>query len=154
MVQATRIVAVPYPQLRLDAQLCFPIYATSRAITRQYSALLAEVGLTYPQYLVLLVLWETDGPLSVSELGERLRLDSGTLTPLLKRLELAGIVQRARDAADERRVLISLTDAGRALEERVADVPLRLKTAMGLDEVTARTLYDALGQLLAGLDQA
>ena len=143
-----------YPQLRLDAQLCFPIYATSRAITRQYGALLAEAGLTYPQYLVLLVLWEAPAPLSVSELGDRLRLDSGTLTPLLKRLEASGLVDRARDPEDERRVLISLTDAGRALEDRVAGVPLRLKDAMGLDETTARTLYDALGQLLERLDQA
>lgn len=145
---------MPYPQLRLDAQLCFPIYAASRAITRQYAALLDELGLTYPQYLVLLVLWETPGALSVGELGARLRLDSGTLTPLLKRLESAGIVQRMRDSEDERRVLVSLTDTGRALEERAADVPLRLKSAMGLDEATARTLYDALGQLLGRLDQA
>lgn len=144
---------VSYPQLRLDAQLCFPLYAASRAVTRRYGALLEDAGLTYPQYLVLLVLWESATPPTVSELGARLRLDSGTLTPLLKRLEAAGLIERTRDVEDERRVLISLTEAGRALEERVADVPMRLQAAMGLDVATARTLYDALGQLLVRLDQ-
>lgn len=108
--------------LRLDNQLCFAVYSTSLAMTRLYKPLLAELGLTYPQYLVMLALWEQDGP-TVSALGERLSLDSGTLTPLLKRLEANTLVLRVRDVADERRVHISLTAAGRALKARAANVP-------------------------------
>src|SRR6476660_6430646 len=98
--------------LRLDNQLCFAVYSTSLAMTKLYKPLLDKLKLTYPQYLVMLVLWERDG-LMVSELGERLSLDSGTLTPLLKRLEANGLVARIRDVADEQRVHVSLTTAGR-----------------------------------------
>ena len=108
--------------LLLDNQLCFALYSASLAMTKLYKPLLDELGLTYPQYLVMLVLWEGDG-LMVSELGQRLSLDSGTLTPLLKRLEGAGLVSRMRDAADERRVHIHLTTAGRRLKSRAAKVP-------------------------------
>jgi len=108
--------------LLLDNQLCFALYSTSLAMTRLYKPLLGELGITYPQYLVLLVLWEQDG-LSVSALGERLFLDSGTLTPLLKRMESSGLVSRQRAAEDERRVHITLTPAGRALKEQAAKVP-------------------------------
>jgi MarR family transcriptional regulator, organic hydroperoxide resistance regulator len=108
--------------LLLDNQLCFALYSASLAMTKLYKPLLDELGLTYPQYLVMLVLWEGDG-LMVSELGQRLSLDSGTLTPLLKRLESAGLVSRMRDAADERRVHIHLTTAGRRLKSRAAKVP-------------------------------
>jgi DNA-binding MarR family transcriptional regulator len=108
--------------LKLDNQLCFAVYSASLAMTRLYKPLLEKLGLTYPQYLVLLVLWERDG-LTVSELGERLSLDSGTLTPLLKRLEAGGLVARIRDTADERRVHVSLTAAGRRLKARAAEVP-------------------------------
>jgi MarR family transcriptional regulator, organic hydroperoxide resistance regulator len=108
--------------LLLDNQLCFALYSASLAMTRLYKPLLAELGLTYPQYLALLVLWERDG-LMVSELGERLSLDSGTLTPLLKRLEGLGLVARIRDVGDERRVHITLTAAGRKLKSRAAKVP-------------------------------
>ena len=108
--------------LKLDNQLCFAVYSASLAMTRLYKPLLDKLGLTYPQYLVLLVLWERDG-LTVSELGERLSLDSGTLTPLLKRLEASGLVSRIRDTADERRVHVSLTAAGRRLKARAAEVP-------------------------------
>src|SRR5512137_2710947 len=100
--------------LLLDHQLCFALYSASLAMTKLYKPLLDPLGLTYPQYLVMLVLWEGDG-LTVSQLGERLALDSGTLTPLLKRLETARLVQRLRDSADERRVLLQLTATGRAL---------------------------------------
>jgi DNA-binding MarR family transcriptional regulator len=99
--------------LQLDNQVCFALYSASLAMTKLYKPLLEDIGLTYPQYLVMLVLWEGD-QLMVSELGERLYLDSGTLTPLLKRLESAGLLTRLRDAQDERRVRIALTDAGRA----------------------------------------
>jgi DNA-binding MarR family transcriptional regulator len=108
--------------LLLDNQLCFALYSTSLAMSRVYQPLLGALGITYPQYLALLVLWERDG-LSVSELGERLFLDSGTLTPLLKRLEAAGLVSRLRAVDDERRVHITLTPAGRALKEQAAGIP-------------------------------
>lgn len=108
--------------LLLDNQLCFALYSASLAMTKLYKPLLAALGLTYPQYLALLVLWERDG-LMVSELGDRLSLDSGTLTPLLKRLEALGLVTRLRDVADERRVHIALTAAGRQLKTRAAKVP-------------------------------
>lgn len=142
-----------YPQLALDEQLCLPLYAASRAVTRRYTALLAEVGLTYPQYLCLLALWEAEEPLAVGDLGLRLHLDSGTLTPLLKRMEAAGLVSRARDVADERRVMVSVTDQGWALRPRVADVPARLVEGMGMCEEDARALRALLDQVLAELDR-
>jgi len=108
--------------LLLDNQLCFALYSTSLAMTKAYKPLLDELGLTYPQYLAMLVLWEKDG-LMVSELGERLCLDSGTLTPLLKRLESSGLISRIRAVADERRVHITLTAAGRKLKTRAARIP-------------------------------
>src|SRR5438105_12628747 len=109
----------PDQLLRLDNQLCFALYSASLAMTKLYKPLLDPLGLTYPQYLAMLVLWERDG-ITVSELGERLQLDSGTLTPLLKRLESQGLLARERDRADERRVLLQLTPAGRALKARAA----------------------------------
>ena len=126
--------------LALDKQLCFALYATSLAMTKVYKPLLAPLGLTYPQYLVLLVLWEGDG-VTVSQLGDRLALDSGTLTPLLKRLEQQGLLQRLRDAADERRVLLQLTAAGRALQARAVAVPQAIAAVTGcsLDDITALT---------------
>lgn len=108
--------------LQLDHQLCFTLYSTSLAMTKLYKPLLDPLGLTYPQYLVLLVLWERDDCM-VSELGERLFLDSGTLTPLLKRMEAAGWLQRQRDAQDERRVRVTLTAAGQALRARAVGIP-------------------------------
>ncbi len=117
---------------RLDDQLCFALYSASRAFTRAYQPLLAELGLTYPQYAVMLVLWEKDD-LSVSELGERLSLDSGTLTPLLKRLEEAKLVSRTRSEEDERVVRIALTAAGKKLERKAADIPSALACRMGIE---------------------
>jgi len=108
--------------LQLDNQLCFALYSTSLAMTRVYKPLLDNLGLTYPQYLAMLVLWEQDG-LMVSELGDKLFLDSGTLTPLLKRLESSGLVSRIRAVEDERRVHITLTAAGRALKTKAALIP-------------------------------
>lgn len=108
--------------LRLDNQLCFALYSTSLAMTKLYKPLLEELQLTYPQYLVMMVLWEQDG-LSVSALGERLYLDSGTLTPLLKRMEQAELLSRQRSAADERRVEVFLTANGRALKLQAARIP-------------------------------
>ena len=111
--------------LRLDHQLCFALYRASRALIRSYTPILEPLGLTYPQYLVLLVLWEADGP-SVKHLGERLSLDSATLTPLLKRLEADGLVTRERAESDERVVRIALTDRGAALREKAFAVPCEL----------------------------
>jgi len=108
--------------LLLDNQLCFALYSTSLAMTKLYKPLLDELGLTYPQYLTMLVLWEQDG-LTVSELGQRLYLDSGTLTPLLKRLETSGFISRIRAVEDERRVHITLTAAGRKLKAQAAKIP-------------------------------
>ncbi len=141
-----------YPQLAFDAQLCFPLYATSRAVTRTYGELLADVGLTYPQYLSLLALWDAEDPMTVGELGVRLRLDSGTLTPVLKRLEAAGYVERRRDPEDERRVLLDVTPQGWALQDRVADVPSRLGAAMALSEQELLELRDRLDGLLENLE--
>ena len=139
--------------LRLDRQLCFALYAGSLAMTKLYKPLLAPLGLTYPQYLVMLVLWEQD-ELAVSQLGERLSLDSGTLTPLLKRLEQAGLLARRRDAADERRVLVRMTAAGQALQAQALSIPTQLACASGcsLDELS--TLTQRLQQLREQLLQA
>ncbi|MGQ9369365.1 MarR family winged helix-turn-helix transcriptional regulator [Azospirillum sp. ST 5-10] len=139
--------------LLLSNQLCFALYAAQHAMTRVYRPLLEEMGLTYPQYLVLLLLWETDG-MAVKELGERLGLDSGTLTPLLKRLEAQDVVRRSRDAADERVVRIHLTAAGRALREKALCVPGRIAAAAGrpLDELAA--MREDLARLRAALDAA
>lgn len=126
--------------LRLDNQVCFALYSASLAMTKLYKPLLDAIGLTYPQYLVMLVLWEQDG-LTVSELGERLFLDSGTLTPLLKRLQTQGHLARLRDAQDERRVRITLTAAGRALRDRAEAIPqcVLQSSQCSLAELTALT---------------
>ena len=111
-----------YEALKLDNQLCFALYSASLAMTKLYKPVLSKVGMTYPQYLVMLALWENDGQ-TVSELGERLFLDSGTLTPLLKRLESAGWLKRTRARDDERRVIISLTEAGQQLKAQASLIP-------------------------------
>lgn len=118
-------------ELALERQLCFALYAASRAMTQLYRPVLDDLGVTYPQYLVLLVLWERDSA-TVTELGAALALDSGTLSPLLKRLEAAGMVTRTRARTDERSVRIELTDAGAALRERAACVPRQLARAAGM----------------------
>lgn len=138
--------------LQLDNQVCFALYSASLAMTKLYKPLLDGIGLTYPQYLVMLVLWEGD-QLMVSELGERLSLDSGTLTPLLKRLESAGLLTRVRDAQDERRVRIALTDAGRALRSAAETIPACMlqSTQCTLPELQALTaqLHALRAQLVA-----
>ncbi|AKU96813.1 Organic hydroperoxide resistance transcriptional regulator [Labilithrix luteola] len=116
--------------LLLDNQVCFALYAASRAMTAAYQPLLEPLGLTYPQYLVLLVLWETDG-IRVSQIGERLHLDSGTLTPLLKRLETQGVIERRRSAGDERVVEVHLTAAGKRLRKAAAEIPKALLCKTG-----------------------
>src|SRR6476660_7433668 len=120
--RSTRNGAKPRGSLRLDDQLCFALYAASRAVTQRYRPLLDELGLTYPQYLVMLVLWE-HGPTTVKGLAESLQLDYGTLSPLLKRLAAAGLVERRRRSEDERSVEISLTSAGEELKRRASGIP-------------------------------
>jgi MarR family transcriptional regulator, organic hydroperoxide resistance regulator len=117
--------------LQLDKQVCFALYAASRAVTQVYRPVLDALGLTYPQYLVMLVLWER-GPASVKALGAALELESGTLSPLLKRLEAGGMVRRERSADDERSVVVRLTDAGAALRDRACGVPRRFVGATGM----------------------
>jgi DNA-binding MarR family transcriptional regulator len=142
-----------YPQLELDRQLCFALYTASRAVTRAYAPLLEDAGLTYPQYVTMLVLWEDpDRPRSIGELGERLHLDSGTLTPLLKRLASMGYLTRARDAEDERRVLVRLTAEGVALRDRLTAVPESFLACLGMDVPDASALRDQLTELAASLE--
>ena len=143
-----------YAQLDLDAQICFPLYAATRAVNRTYSLLLDEVGLTYPQYLTMLALWGAEQPLTVGELGGLLRLDSGTLTPLLKRLEAAGHVVRRRDPTDERRVLLEVSDEGWELRDRVAHVPRALVRSLSMSAEDGAELRRLLKELLANLDAA
>lgn len=141
--------------LVLRRQVCFALYTASRAMVDVYRPILAEFGLTYPQYLVLLVLWEgeQEQPPTVSGLGARLQLDSGTLSPLLKRLEAAGLVVRRRSTADERRVAVELTPAGWALRGRMADVPRQLAQATGLSADDLVVLRDTLTRITSTIHQ-
>jgi len=143
-----------YPQLELDAQLCLPLYAASRGVTRRYTELLHELDLTYPQYVTMLALWDAGEPLTVGEIGERLHLDSGTLTPVLKRLEAAGRVTRTRDPEDERRVLVASTAEGLRLRAEVAQMPERAWASMGLEPAEGEQLRVLLHRLIGGLDSA
>jgi DNA-binding MarR family transcriptional regulator len=138
--------------LRLDRQLCFALYASSLAMTKVYKPLLDDLGLTYPQFLVMMALWERDHR-GVGELGEQLFLDSGTLTPLLKRMESSGLVARARAKDDERRVLVTLTPAGVALRAKAEHVPLEIACAVQApadDIVDLRERLHGLRERLAG----
>ncbi|QTZ95349.1 MarR family winged helix-turn-helix transcriptional regulator [Streptomyces auratus] len=139
--------------LRLDHQLCFSLHAASRAFGGVYRDALKGLGLTYPQYLVMLVLWE-HGPQPVKAIGEQLRLDSGTLSPLLKRLESAGLVRRERSTEDERSVTIHLTPAGDELRAKALPVPRRMLAATGLTIEELRTLQGLLGRVTSALDEA
>src|ERR687885_853238 len=124
--------ALPSPSVALDDQLCFALYAASRAMTARYRPMLEEIGLTYPQYLVMMLLWEQDNQ-TVGQLGARLALDSGTLSPLLKRLTTAGLVTRHRRVEDERSVSIALTDSGRSLRDRALPISEAMIGAIGFD---------------------
>ncbi len=138
--------------LLLDQMLCFSLYSASRAMTAAYAPLLAPLGLTYPQYLVMLVLWEGDG-LSVTELGDRLALDSGTLTPLLKKLEAAGQLVRARDERDARALKVTLTAKGRHLRTKALSVPKAILCASGLNVPQLVRLRDELQTLTQTLKE-
>jgi len=135
------------PLLTLEGQLCFPVYALSRLITKAYQPLLEALDLTYPQYLVLLLLWEHDA-LTVKALGEKLLLDSGTLTPLLKRLEQRQWLSRRRDPRDERSVVVALLPAGRALQAQAQEVPARMAARMQLAPAEIDALRTQLRDLI------
>lgn len=139
--------------LTLDHHLCFALYAASRAFTRAYQPLLEPLGLTYPQYLVCVALWERDGR-AVNELGSCLALDSGTLTPLLKRLEERGVVERKRDKADERVVKVYLTAAGKALRQKAKRVPFQLAEKVGITDLARiQKLREELTDLTSRLER-
>ena len=138
-------------KLALDDQLCFSLYTASRLVTRAYAPLLGELGLTYPQYITMIALWE-GAPMTVGELGERLHLDSGTLTPLLKRLEAMDLVARSRDRADERRVLVSPTAAGEAMRAIACLVPERMAVRYGAEAAQLEALKAMLDGVIAALD--
>ena len=133
--------------MKLSHQLCFPLYAAARSVTGLYTPWLRPLGLTYTQYIVLMVLWEKDG-LSVTEIGERLMLDNGTLSPLLKKLEKAGWIERRRTRKDDRVVVITLTEEGRSLQEKAKDVPRRIAGCIDLPPEKAEVLYALLYELL------
>ncbi len=133
--------------MKLENQLCFPLYAAARNVTNLYTPLLSPLGLTYTQYLVFLVLWEQDG-IPVSAIGEKLMLDNGTLSPLLKKLQQAGYIERQRSKEDERVVVITLTEKGRALQLQAKDVPLKAAGCVDLPPEKAKALYTLLYELL------
>ncbi|MDX2819395.1 MarR family transcriptional regulator [Streptomyces sp. PA03-5A] len=139
--------------LRLENQICFSLHAASRAFGGVYRVVLKDLGLTYPQYLVMLVLWE-HGALPVKKIGEHLRLDSGTLSPLLKRLEATGLVRRERSTDDERSVTVHLTDAGTALHAKALQIPRRISAATGLDLEEINDLRARVDRLTAALTAA
>ena len=136
-----------YDALRLDHQLCFPLYACSREIIRQYKPFLDEIGLTYTQYIAMMVLWEQRS-VTVKELGERLYLDSGTLTPLLKKLEAKGLLTRTRSTQDERNLIVTITGEGEALKDRAVRVPALMAQCSPLEPQEAMTLYRLLYKML------
>lgn len=128
-----------YEQLKLENQLCFPVYAASRLITREYQPFLDELEITYPQYLVLMVLWEND-KLSVNTIAKKLILNTNTITPLLKRMEIQGLISRKRSEEDERKVLIKLSEKGKALEEKAAQIPIELSKHLSKSKLKVEDL--------------
>lgn len=136
-----------YEALKLDNQLCFPLYACAKEIVRRYKPFLDEIDLTYTQYIAMMVLWE-EKEINVKDLGGRLYLDSGTLTPVLKRLEQKGLISRQRDDKDERVLIASITQEGEALKEKAVEIPYKMAGCVKLDEQEAKELYEILHKLL------
>jgi DNA-binding MarR family transcriptional regulator len=128
-----------HDQLKLSNQICFPVYAASRLITREYQPHLDELGITYPQYIALMVLWEKD-EISVNEITQKLILNTNTVTPLLKRMELQGLITRQRSNTDERKVIVKLTDKGKALEEKAAEIPQKFIEGLADSNMTVNEL--------------
>lgn len=133
--------------MKLDNQICFPLYAAARYVTGLYTPYLKELGLTYTQYITFLVLWEKDG-VSVSEIGSRLMLDNGTLSPMLKKMEQAGYIERKRSSDDDRVVIVSLTKKGRDLQERAKEIPMKVGGCIDLPPEKAIQLHGLLHELL------
>jgi DNA-binding MarR family transcriptional regulator len=140
-----------YDALKLKKQLCFPLYACSKEVVRKYHPYLEEIGLTYTQYIVMMVLWENQ-EVTVKALGDTLYLDSGTLTPLLKKMETQGLLVRTRSSVDERSVIISLTEKGYQLRDQAADIPGKIGSSIPLSEEEVRTLYSLLYKVLGQHD--
>lgn len=136
-----------YDVLKLENQLCFPLYACSREVIKLYKPFLDEIDLTYTQYIVMMVLWEGES-VTVKELGKRLFLDSGTLTPLLKKMETKGLLSRTRSAKDERNLIVSITKKGEALKEKAVSIPPRMAGCVNLEPQETLTLYQLLYKLL------
>lgn len=141
-----------YDALKLENQLCFPLYAASREVIKHYHPYLKELGLTYTQYIAMMVFW-ADGKISVKELGEKLFLDSGTLTPVLKSLEEKGYVKRRRSSEDERVLIVEITDAGEELKERAVSIPGQIAGCVKLDTEEAMQLYQLLYKVLAAVNE-
>ena len=134
-------------KLKLENQLCFPLYACAKEVVRRYTPLLEPLGLTYTQYIVMMILWEHKS-ISVGDMGRRLFLDSGTLTPLLKKMECNGWLNRQRSKDDERVVIVSITDTGEALQEIVSEVPVKMAQCVKLESDEALQLYTLLNKML------
>ena len=140
-----------YEQLKLSNQLCFPVYAASRLITREYQPYLEKLGITYPQYLVLMVLWETDG-ITVNEIAQKLILNTNTVTPLLKRMESLGIISRKRSGKDERKVIVQLTDKGNEMRVEASTIPENMTKALTTSEMTTDELIELRTKLNKMID--
>ncbi|MBQ4244907.1 MAG: MarR family transcriptional regulator [Clostridia bacterium] len=137
-----------YDRLKLDNQLCFPLYACSKEVVRRYKPFLDKINLTYTQYITMMVLWEKN-EIGVKALGERLYLDSGTLSPLLKTLEKKGLLERKRDEEDERNLRVRITEKGTALRDDAVDIPLKMGACLNIDAEEAQTLYRILHKLMS-----
>lgn len=142
-----------YDALKLENQLCFPLYAAAKEVVRKYKAPLDDIGLTYTQYIVMMVLWE-ERSLGVKQIGRRLYLDSGTLTPLLKKLETAGLIERKRDPKDERNVKITVTNKGMALREQASAIPLTVGKCLDMTQEEMTSLYQLLYKILEQTERA
>ena len=139
-----------YDMLKLENQLCFPLYACSKEIVRKYKPFLDEIDLTYTQYITMMVLWEHK-EMNVKDMGELLYLDSGTLTPVLKKLEQKGYVARARDVQDERVLKVTITEAGEQLKEKALEIPAKIGSCVSMEPEEARKLYDILQKILKNI---
>ena len=139
-----------YDALKLKNQLCFPLYACSKEVVRMYKPFLDEIGLTYTQYIAMMVLWEKK-ELTVKDLGDSLYLDSGTLTPLLKKMEAQGLVLRARSSSDERSVLVTLTEQGEKLRDKAVEIPAIIGSCLPISRDEAQTLYGLLYKILGSI---
>lgn len=139
-----------YQCLKLDNQLCFPLYAVSKEIVRKYKPFLDEVNLTYTQYIVMMVVWE-DEQVSVKEMGKKLFLDSGTLTPVLKTLEKKGLIERTRSKEDERNLIVTLTPSGKALKDKAVDIPAKMGGCLNISPEDAMELHNILHRIMETL---